>query len=413
MGEIDGAKRLVDSVPVDRYTPSLYRVAAQAALAAADINGLCPIAANGRVLSKDPLWDLAIGMCAALQGDDITAAQIFDTLAEDGDRVDRFDVRLGERVATIAGGAGRAAIIDWNEAPRLTPFRYAIATASGVPVPAETLEALGPARAGWLVRNPGVAAETRLEMLREAAVLGTLSAGEIASAVGALSVSDASESRAALLRTAFAGGSAADRREALKAIMTSGDGDARYGALLEAATAAARLPISADSAEDSADIIAALLAAGDGPTALRWWRIAETASPEVRARAWALLATGTGGVTASPGDFDDWRTATKASDHQAAMLLAALAGLGTASGSDWASERDDLLPTVANSWTRAIDAAAAGRRTGEAIILSATGLQGAWKDVPPQHLQHIVAALTRVGRSAEARLIAAEAVTRA
>jgi hypothetical protein len=411
MGEIEGAKRLVDSVPVDRYSPSLYRVAGQTALAAADIYGLCPIAANGRILSKDPLWDLAIGMCAALQGDDISAAEIFDGLAEDESRVDAFDVRLGERVATLAGGAGRAAIIDWNEAPPLTPFRYAVATGSGVPVPPETLEKLGPARAGWVVRNPGVDAETRVALLQQAAVLGTMSADEVVSGVAALMPSDTdAESRAGRLRVAFAAGSVADRRAALRAIIASGTGDDRYGALIEAAPAAARLPVSPASADDSADIIAALLAIGDTRTALRWWRIAEDAPDAVRARAWALLATGTGGIKATPGDFADWRKATKASDHQAAMLLAALAGLGIAD--DWDSEREDLLPTTANSWTRAISAAGAGRRTGETIMLAATGLQGRWQTVPPLHLYHITAALTRVGRGTEARLIAAEAVTR-
>ena len=411
MGEIEGAKRLVDSVPIDRYSPALYRVAGQAALAAADIYGLCPIAANGRILSKDPLWDLAVGMCAALQGDDISAADIFDRLAEDESRVDPFDVRLGERVATLAGGAGRAAIIDWNEAPPLTPFRYAVATASGVPVPAETLDKLGPARAGWLVRNPGVDAETRVALLQQAAVLGTMSTDEVVSGVAALTASDTvADSRAGRLRIAFAGGSVADRRAALRAIIASGTGDDRYGALIEAAPAAARLPVSPASADDSADIIAALLTAGDTRTALRWWRIADNAPDAVRARAWALLATGTGGIKATSGDFADWRKATKASDHQAAMLLAALAGLSVAD--DWDSERDELLPATGNSWTRAIAAAGAGRRTGEVIMLGATGLQGRWQGVPPLHLYHITAALTRVGRGEEARLIAAEAVTR-
>lgn len=411
MGEIDGAKRLVDSVPVDRYSPALYRVAGQAALAAADIYGLCPIAGNGRLLSKDPLWELAIGMCAALQGDDLTAARVFDGLAEDGTRVDAFDVRLGERIATIAGGAGRAAIIDWNEAPGLTPFRYAVATASGVSVPAETLEALGPARFGWLVRNPGVDAEIRLGSLRQAAVIGTMSATEVASGVAALATGDGDE-RARQLRTAFAGGSLNNRRDALKAIWASdvSDGDARYGGLIEAATAAARLPINADSAEASADIIASLLAAGDTARALRWWPVADTASPAVRARAWALLATGTGGVPADTGDFDDWRSATGASERQAAMLVAGLAGM--ASDDTWDDERDDLVPPLNNSWSRAITAAAAGGRMGEVIILAATGLQGGWADVPPAHLYHIVAALNRVGRGKEARLIAAEAVSR-
>jgi hypothetical protein len=410
MGEIDGAKRLVDSVPVDRYTPALYRVAGQAALAAADIYGLCPIAGNGQLLSKDPLWDLAIGMCAALQGDDLTAARVFDGLAEDGKRVDGFDVRLGERIATIAGGAGRAAIIDWNEAPKLTPFRYAVATASGVSVPAEALDALGPARFGWLVRNPGVDAEIRLAALRQAAVIGTMSATEVASGVAALTTGD-DNPRASQLRTAFAGGSLANRRDALKAIWASDTSDdaGRYGGLIEGATAAARLPISADSAEDSADIIASLLSAGDTARALRWWPVAETASAAVRARAWALLATGTGGIAADSGDFGDWRRATGASDRQAAMLIAGLAGLG---GDQWDDDRDDLVPPLDNSWSRALAAAAAGGRMGEVIILAATGLQGAWADVPPAHLYHIVAALRRVGRAKEARLIAAEAVTR-
>ena len=412
IGEIDGAKRLVDQVPVDRYTRALYRVAGQTALAAADVAGLCPIAGNGRLLSKDPLWDVAVGMCAALQGDDITAAQLFDALGDDETRVDAFDVRLGERVATMAGGAGRAAIIDWNEAPKLTPFRYAVASASGLSIPAETLAALGPARFGWIVRNAGIAAEIRLDALRQAAVIGTMSAGEVVSGVAALATDDAANSRAGRLRTAFAGGSLGNRREALTAIWGSETGDARYGALIEAAPAAARLPVTADSSGASADIIAGLLAAGDTRAARRWWPVADKAPAAVRARAWALLATGTGGVPASADDFDDWRSATSASDRRAAMLLAGLAGLGVARGSDWASDIEDLLPATANSWTRAIDAAAAAGRIGEVVILTATGMQGSWNSVPPAHLYHIVAGLTRVGRAFEARLIAAEAVTR-
>jgi hypothetical protein len=46
------------------------------------------------------------------------------------------------------------------------------------------------------------------------------------------------------------------------------------------------------------------------------------------------------------------------------------------------------------------------------IVLAATALQGKWSDVPPAHFQHLIAALVRVGRGAEARMIVAEAVTR-
>ncbi len=413
MGELDGAKLIVDAVPIDRYTPSLYRIAGQVALAGADIGGLCPIAVTGQALSKDPLWKLAVGMCAAVQGDDITAATMFDALNGDNKYVDPFDVRLGERVATVAGGAGRASQIDWADAPALTPYRFGIATAAGVQVPADKLPALGPARFGWLVRIAGVAPAVRLDSLRQAAVLGTVSAAELVSGVAALSPGDApADSRAGQLRTAFAGGSLADRRAAVRAIQGSDGAGDSYGGLIESATAAARLPTSTDSAADSADIIAALLAAGDADTARRWWRIADKADKKVRARAWALLATGSGGVPVTPSDFKDWQSASGADERHAGMLLAALAGLGLADGGSWSGLRDSLLPRTANSWSRAIDAAARAGRIGEVALLTGTALQGRWADVPPLHLYHITTALVRVGRGQEARLIAAEAVTR-
>jgi len=414
MGEIDGAKALTDAVPVDRYTPGLYRVAAQVSLAAADINGLCPIAVVGRQLSNDPLWPLAVGMCAAIQGDDITAARIFDTLRDDEKGVEGFDVRLGERVATIAGGAGRATNIDWAETPALTPYRYGVASAAGVAVPPAKLAALGPARFGWLVRNPGLAPEVRLAALRPAAVLGTVSATELVSSIAALSPGDpAADTPAGRLRAAFAAASLADRRRAVEAIWQSGGaGDARYGALLESATAAARLPTDGASGEMAAYAIAALLAAGDTGAAQRWWPVADKAGGRARADAWALLACGTGNVPASPAEFRQWRSASDADARRAGLLLAALAGLGTARGGEWSDLSRELLPRAANPWTRAIDAAAAAGRTGEVAMLAATGLQGPWAEVPPLHLYHVVAGLVRVSRPAEARLIAAEALTR-
>lgn len=418
IGEIDGAKRLVDAVPVDRYTPDLYRISAQVSLTAADIGGLCPIAATGRLLIRQPVWDLAHGMCAAIQGDDITAAQIFDALRDDDQRIDPFDVRLGERVATIAGGAGRATNIEWAEAPPLTVYRYGVATAAGVTVPAEKLAPLGPARFGWLVRSPGVAAETRLTMLRDATALGTMSVAELVSAVAALTPTDNAggypvDSRAGRLRAAFSGSTDA-RRRALAAIRSdTGQGGGSYGALLETALASARLPVSDAAATDAPDIIAALLAGGLADQAQRWWPVADRAGGAVRARAWALLAVGTGGVPVTADMFADWRSATDSDDRHAQLLLAALAGLDGLRGSDWDDLKAELLPRSANNWTRSLDQAAAAGRQGETALLAAVGLQGEWRDVPPLHLQHIIAGLARTGRTAEARLVAAEALTRA
>ena len=414
IGEIDGARAMVNGIGVDRYSPGLYKVAAQVALAAGDLGGLCPIAVTGRALFADTMWQMAVGMCAALQGDDITAARIFDTLRSDGKDVEPFDVRLGERVSTLAGGAGRASNVEWGEAPGLNLFRYGIASAAGVPVPADLLPALGAARFGWLVRSPGVAAETRLASLRPAAVLGSVSADELVSGITAMSAGDAAaDTPAGRLRTAFAGASMADRIGALKAIWATGaDGDGRYGALIESANAAARLPVGASAADASADIIAALLAAGQADAARRWWPVADAAGGKVRATAWALLATGSYGVPIGSDEFKAWRSTTGADDRKAALLLAALAGLGRAQGGGWSGLRDELLPRATNSWTRAINAAAAAGRSGEVAVLAATGMQGAMIDLPPLHLYHLLAALVGTGHAAEARLIAAEAMTR-
>lgn len=420
-GEVDGARRLIDVLPVDRFTPATYAMAAQVSLAAADIAGLCPIAATGRALNPGPLWDLAFGMCAAMEGDDLTSANIIDVLRSQRRRVAPFDVRLAQRVAVLAGGAGRSGRADgvnWEEVEGLTVYRYGVATAAGVPVPADRLAALGPAHAGWAVRNPALAPETRLPLLRAAALQGNMSAAELASAVSALSPADASGgfaagSRAANLRDAFTAGTPAARVAAIAAIRASGaEGSDPYGALLETATAAAALRPAAAIADDSPAIIAALLAAGNDAAAARWWPVASAADGDVRARAWALLAAGAGAAVTVDA-FKDWRSRTDASPRQAAVLLAALSGLGAARGRDWDGLRRELITPAAGRWSAAIAAAGQRRAAAEVAVLAATGLQGSWADVPAAHVQAITAALIASGRRAEARQFAAEAVTRA
>ncbi len=415
LGVLDGARRLIDALPVDRYTPATYQAAAQISLAAGDIAGLCPIAATGRALSPSPLWDLAWGMCAAMDGDDITAANLMDALRSQRRRVASFDVRLASRVVVLAGGAGRADGINWEEVPGMTLYRYGVATAAGVPVPADRLAALGPAHAGWAVRNPGLADATRLALLRPAAAMGALSGQELAGGVAALSPADASGgfaggSRAALLRDAFTAGSVSARGAAIAALR----GDGRdYGALIETAGPAAALKPDATLADQADMIIAALLAVGDVRRAGVWWPVAAEADAAVKARAWALLAVA-GAQPATAAGFKDFVRQAGASDHGQAMLAAALAGLNR--GGEWADAKRGLVQPLSNRWTAALAAASRRGAAGEVMLLAATGLQaagtGGWADVPPAHVEAIVAALVACGRGTEARLLAAEAVMR-
>jgi len=423
LGEADGARRLIDALPGERFTPATYRVAAPVSLAAVDLAGLCPIAATGRALSPSSLWDLAFAMCAGMEGDDITAASLIDVLRNQPQRVAAFDVRLASRVAVLAGGAGRAEGISWQEIDGLTLFQYGVASAAGVQVPADRLAALGPAHAGWAARNANLPPAVRLALLRRAAALGSLSAGDLASGVAALAPADAGggfadDSRAGRLREAFTAGSPAARAAALAAIRADvAPGEDPYGALLETATAARALKPAAELADAAPEIIAALLAMGEAKAALAWWPVAREADDDARLRAWALLAAGAGGVPVDAATFKDWQSSAKPSDHAAGIVLAALSGLGQAQGSGWNGPKRDLIPVVSNRWTAAIRAAGQRRAGGEVALLAATGLQatpkGGWADVPPAHVQAIVAALVASGRVAEARRFAAEAVTRA
>jgi hypothetical protein len=416
LGDIDAAKLLVDRLPVDAYSPATYRVAGQVAMAAADLGALCPIARTGRELSRDPLWELALGMCAALEGDDISAAAIFDRLQQQRGLVSPFDVRLGERVVTMAGGGGRVSGVDWTEAPALTPYRYGVALASGMGVPADRLEGLGSPRFGWLVRQPALPPEVRLAALPVAAVQGNLSSRELVSGVALLDADEGADSLATRLRTAFAGAGTSARVAAMQAIWAMPQpgldaASARYAGLIATAPAVLRLPVDKAAADASADLIASLLAAGEIQAARRWWPVAQGASGAVRARAWALLAV-TGGMTVTPETFQDWRKASGADARAAARLLAALDGLGMMREGDWAGPREALASNAESGWARAIAAAGDKRHSGAVIMLAATGLQGAMADVPAQHVQAITRALVASGRMVEARLFAAEVLSR-
>ncbi len=417
MGEADGAVALVDAVPVDRFTPALYRASGQVHLAAADLAGLCPLAPNAVAVSADPLWKLATAMCGAMTGDDLTSAGVFDRL-RDGDSVDPFDVQLAERVATVSGGAGRAANIDWDEAPRLTPYRFGIAVAAGVRVPDARLAGLGVAASGWVLRAPGIGATARLAALMPAAALGIASAQEMVSTIGAAAVGldgDAlAASPAAPLTTAFTATRASARLAAIRDILQargSDDPRLRYAALIEAALPAARIAPDRAYASEAPTLVAALLSAGLTREAARWWPVVADNDDAARARTWALLAS-SGAVAVDPAQFTAWRRVER-SEHRVRLLLAGLGGLGVARGADWDGLRTDLaLTPAANSWTAAIRAAAAAGRGGEVAVLAATALQCDWIAVPPAHFGAIVAAYMATGRVAEARLLVAEAATR-
>jgi len=408
MGAGADAHRLVSRVAIDRYTERLYAVAAQAALSAADPMALCPLSPTARALVENPVWTLIDAMCLAILGDEIGATGTFDRLRRQGE-TSGFDVGLAERLSSAAGSGRRGANPEWGEVNSLSAWRIGLSSAAGLDVPDDLLAKATPAQKAWYVRLPGASVARRADYAATAAATGAISSAEInrllAAEAATLDPAQAGNSPGGQLRTANIAAETAARISALEALWgraKPGTLD-HYGWQVATAPAAARLPASSGLADDAPAIAASLNAAGMTGSAGAWWRAAEDSSSATRAALWAQLVAISPAVPVEAGLFDTW--AGTVPKHRANLLAAGLAGLGRGDvGAD--------VDAVTNDWTRALDRAVTARRTGEVMVLIASGLQRGWSEVPPDYLRRIAAALVAVGHAGEARLIVAEAANR-
>ena len=409
---------LVQGVDVDRFTPKLYQVAMQSALASADPCALCPLtetAAGG----GNRAWMLARAMCAGLAGEPGTASALIDGARRGGGR-GGIDVLLAEKVVGAGVNGRRAVTIQWDGVNQMTAWRFGLANATGVAIPGELFATVGPHVQAWQARAPMLSVENRIGAASWAATLGVLSSAAYVDLYGALfDVTDSADiqgSTAGRLRQAYTG-EPADRMAAMRALWSEPtDPRERYARLILTARAAARIVPSADYAGDAHNLIAAMLTAGFDTTAERWAGVAAKAG--AGDDAWALLAVGGSRRVVDLGASRVERYAKAQGDAgqiKARFLIAALAGLGRISASD-AGELNKAYGAglgAQSNWTRAIQQAAGDNQPATVALLAATGMQTRdWKTIPPVFLYHIVSALRQVGLEPEARMIAAEAIAR-
>ena len=155
-----------------------------------------------------------------------------------------------------------------------------------------------------------------------------------------------------------------------------------------------------------------MLTAGLDRSAARWSNIVPDGS-----LGWALLTLSAPGqvTSAENSSLDDFYgndESTKA--HKSALLLAGLSGLGRIDADARTAFGTDLKVNIQQKtqWSTAITAAAERGEQGTVALMAVAGMQApSWSLVPAFHLYHIVRSLRQVGLEAEARMIAAEAVT--
>lgn len=422
MGEADAARMLVQQVDVEDHTPRFVQVALETALATANPAGLCPLVGPGSASSDAPIWPLAEAICAALEGEAARASQLIDR-ARRRSRGTGADLLLAEKVVGAGTNSRRAVTLEWDEVDRLNAWRFGLASATGLEIPDRLFDGAGANMRAWYARAPMVPLDQRLEAAAAAAALGVFSSAnmiEIYSLLlDAVDPAEAADTVGARLRQAYLAASPSKRLEALRAIWSGGETPVeRYARLILTAGAASRIPPSPDFADSADDLVAAMLSAGMDRRAARWASVVGGDGAEERDRAWALLALG---APRPVVDLDSSRIeAFRSRDSsprnlRTRMLVAALAGLGRIDGqlaSSWAQDLGIPLGRETR-WSRLLAAAARSGQPGTVALLSGVGMQtGGWSGVPPEHLFHILRALRAVGHEFEARMIAAEALTR-
>ena len=415
MGDSVSARHLIQEVDAGNYTKRMHEVALQVYLANGDLSGMCPLVENGVRLVNDGRWKMARAICASLSGEQGSATAFINQGRYQG-WVRGVDYRLTEK-AVGAGINGRRSVkIEWEGVEGMNPWRFGLASATGLEPPERLFAKSGRQMAGWRVQLPMFQAAVRAKYAPQAAALGIYSNREMVDLYGQViddeEAPDPVKSRAEGLRSAYTASGDAAKVAAMASLWTGAAAGADYhGALVMTARAAALIRPDEAHAGAADRLIASMLTAGLDRNASAWAGIVDEGS-----LGWALLALGTPTNIAAVdsgalGDFYGNDNSEKA--HKSALLLAGLAGLGRVDAGAQSDFGRDLEVNVTRQtpWSRAITAAAERGEQGTVALMAVAGMQAPnWSLVPANHLYYIVRALKQVGLEAEARMIAAEAV---
>ncbi|RXZ65938.1 hypothetical protein [Pelagerythrobacter rhizovicinus] len=415
MGEYTAARAIAQDIDTGNWNGALTGAALDAYVATGDIVGACPAIQLQASDRDEARWQLWRSICAAFAGQGVRAGTELTRALSRG-TAPAIDVLLAQRYAGAAGAGRRAVTLEWDQVDEITPWRFALAAAVGAEIPENLLTNPEPYYQRVSAIASMLAPATRAAGADRAAREGILSASAMVDLYSQIYAAEGTEgpavATAASLRDAYVGEPAA-RLAAMQEIWGPSDSPA-YGRLVLTAYAAARMRPSEQFAEAAPHLIASMLAAGLERDAMEWAPVVAQGS-----QGWALLALAQPDRQDSigGGPLDTFIDADEsAGQRKSRFLIAALAGLGRLeSGTARSySERVGIDLSHETRWTRTIERAADVDNAALVALLAGLGMQGeGWDRMTARHLFHIVSALNRVGLSAEARMIAAEAVARA
>jgi hypothetical protein len=420
LGEADAARLLVAGVDTDRFTPKMVQVAVQSALANADAPALCPLEDGIRKYDANVLA-LVRAMCASLAGEPDNASAMIDQARRYG-RIGGVDLALAEKVVGAGGNGGRSATIEWDPVDSLTAWRFGLATGTGMVIPDRLINGSPAQLRAFQARAPLLAPQQRLPSAQIAAGLGVFSSQTMVDLYSAIydttDPNDLSGSDAWQLRQAFVGKDRDTKLDAIRKLLGTGkDSLTREAARALVARAATLVEPDAKLAKDAPELISAMLAGGYDQAAARWIGAVGRMDDADNDRCWAMLALAAPDIAdVGTSRITSFIRRDNSRDHvRSALLVAGLAGLGriSADTANSLNRKYDLGLGHVTSWTKAIDAAATRDDAGTVLVLAGSGFQTPYFDrVPASHMYHAIAALNRTGLGFDARMIAAEALSR-
>jgi hypothetical protein len=422
MGEADAARMLVSGVDVDRFTPRMFQIGVQSALANSDPAGLCPLLGGIEKVEVN-IYPMVDAMCASLAGEPEAASEQLDGARRRG-RVQGIDLELAQKVVGAGGNTRRSANIEWEPVDRLDTWRFGLATATGMTFPERLINDAPAQLRAWQAAAPMIAPRDRLASAQIATGLGVFSSQSLTDLYSLIYEStdpdDLAETPAWQLRLAFVGRDLDTKLAAMRRLWNSSQDPLEQAASRALLGRAATLVVpDADLQTDAPNLIASMLAAGFDREAARWVNAVSQMDDQYSDQAWAMLALGApsrSGVDLSVGRINEFIDRDKSEGRKrSALLVAGLAGLGRldAETAGRLSSRFGLRLGHRSNWTKLIDRAGALGQSGTVLVLAGTGLQApTFAEIPPAHLYHAIAALKATDQDYTARMIAAEALAR-
>jgi len=414
LGEHSVAQAIAQDIDTGNWNDRLTNAAIDAFVGTGDIVGACPITQIRGGARQDARWQLLQNICYAFAGQGARSQNNLNRVF--GNRIaPEIDVLLAQRYAGAAGRGRRAINLEWGEVEELTPWRFALANAVGAEIPEALLSNPADYYRNVAATTPALALERRVDGADVAGRRGVLSSQAMVDLYSQVAARRTNEGASALtasrLRDAYTASDPVARVEAIRDVWSGTD--TNYSRYVLTAYAAARVTPSAELSEDAAELITSMLTAGLDADALSWAPFVGQGS-----QAWAQLALAQP-IRANPVTEEQMTSFIEQDESQeqrkSKFLLAGMAGLGRIDSAAVSGLAQGLTVNLdrETKWSQTISSAATAGNSTLVSFLAGLGMQGSgWDKMTPRHLYHIVAALNRVGLTAEARMIAAEAIAR-